>query len=121
MTEFVEVKTQDLIGVALDWAVAKVVGEEVTVMPGMEWKSYHVWTAGAFKLYSPSSIWSDCGPLIESYRIGLSWVRDGYSAHPAKLNAPTFYICGPTALVAACRAIVMDKLGEISSVPKELV
>ncbi|NIL19711.1 phage protein NinX family protein [Pseudomonas sp. AN3A02] len=121
MTEFVEVNTGDLSGAALDWAVAKAAGEKVTVMPGMAWKTHHVWTAGSFKLYSPTTDWSQAGPVIEKIKIGFGPVRSGWVAHPHRPNAPTEWLNAGEPLVAICRAIVADKLGMSVRVPKELM
>lgn len=121
MTEFVEVNTRELSGSALDWAVAKAADEQVTVMPGMEWKSQLVWTAGSFNRYSPTTDWSQCGPLIAKIKIGFGPALGGWVAHPHRPNAPTEWLTADEPLVAICRAIVADKLGMVVSVPKELM
>jgi hypothetical protein len=126
MSEFIEVKVSELSGEALNWTVAKAVGEPVEVMPGMEWKSQHVWTAGSFNRYRPSTDWSQGGPLIEKYLVDLHyphglpgrgwWAQAGTHSQDNPLAA-----IDATPLIAACRAIVASVLGPVVSVPKELV
>ncbi|WP_259469836.1 DUF2591 domain-containing protein [Pseudomonas syringae] len=123
----VEVKTADLVGAALDWAVAIAVGCQeisatsagVTCIYGMP-DGDTCWT----NLYQPSTDWSHGGPLIEKYRVDLILERDGLVG--AYLNDEEGYpqtddSYGPTQLIAACRAIVAHKIGDTVSVPKELL
>jgi hypothetical protein len=115
----IEVKTADLIGPALDWAVAKAEkGYEIDM------SFIHVDEGSApFYCFSPSNRWDQGGPLIEKYIARLDQVRD---TRPEKFIAST---CGwpigeqrgETILIAACRAIVAAKLGDVVSVPAELV
>ena len=140
MSDMIEVKTADLTGPALDWAVAHATKAwewahewfpTMTLDPTFLRVSNHL-SYGKVVLipnnpmrqgaepFQPSTDWTQGGRLIEKYLISLHWLRSGYQACPAKLNAPTFYIWGSTALIAACRAIVADKLGEVVSVPAEL-
>ena len=120
--EMIEVKTTELIGPALDWSVAKSVPQ----------KHWPVIVGGKVMLdtdydhlpYSPSTLWQDCGPLIEKFRFcfdnagehGFTVVKDWYCGEPID-----FYPHGKTHLIAACRAIVAAKLGDTVSVPKELM
>lgn len=131
MAEFVKVDAHELTESALDWAVAKAVGEKVAVMPGIEWKSYLVWTAGDFLRWKPSTNWEQGGPLIEKHNIQTSYNGNGFSKSPTG-KYWCAYVCRPSgaeksssggssALIAACRALVISALGETVSVPKELL
>lgn len=71
-------------------------------------------------IFSPSTNWSQCGPLIEEYGIGLMEFkyRDGISCEPYWLGMWTHSIDsshykrseeGPTPLIAACRALLAAK------------
>lgn len=133
MTDFVEVKTQDLSGAALDWAVAKSIGayrgEYVVCEGGEPWPAwiFPEWfpvkaTTGAF---SPSADWAQGGPLIEKYGVDLSAPpcidtnrEIGWQARPD--DGKTYWHSGDTPLIAACRAIVASVHGDTVSVPKEL-
>ncbi|WP_053225270.1 phage protein NinX family protein [Pseudomonas helleri] len=72
MTEFVEVKTQDLSGAALDWAVAMAEGYRVdpegdgrsVISPKGVFTSVSVRGAAEGFGYRPSSDWNQGGPLI---------------------------------------------------------
>ena len=120
MTEFVEVKTSELTGAALDWAVAKAEAVELTLVGAHP----HAVVGGRLVgNYRPSSNWSQGGPLIEKYKLDIDasmenqngpWNAATEWAHPLGYK-------GETPLIAACRAIVASVLGETVSVPKELL
>jgi hypothetical protein len=105
-------KTSELTGDALDWAVAKCEG----VL--MRWeRSTH---DEAPLEYSPSTDWAQGGPIIE--REGISLFR--HEAPPA-LNCGEYYwkannTHGPTPLIAAMRGYVTSKLGDEIKLPEEL-
>ncbi|UNM17300.1 DUF2591 domain-containing protein [Pseudomonas sp. ArH3a] len=130
MTEFVEVNTQDLSGAALDWAVAKVGGVEVSWRYGRELVEVH--DGGGIKLiesirsiYSPSTDWSQGGPLIESGELTVepsAWDWKGACVlWRATVEGESVYFEHTNLLVAAMRSAVHAKLGETLSVPKELL
>lgn len=124
MTGRIEVKTADLIGPALDWFVAKVEGVAVVIDPNSPNCRQMVEDAEAINgwyCFSPSTDWSQAGPLIEKNKIGFGPVRDWWVAHPNRPNEPTDWLRADQPLVAICRAIVADKLGLVVSVPKELM
>ena len=134
----IEVKTAELIGPALDWAVAKANGFAVQVRPYAEFCNastghkvkarYHrVWYEfdGDLEEYSPSADWSQGGPLIEKYAVKVEHFPGETIASKANariaMNRTAYWQSGPTPLVALCRAIVAAKLGDAVSVPEELV
>lgn len=134
----IEVKTAELIGPALDWAVAKANGFAVQVRPYAEFCNastghkvkarYHrVWCEfdGDLEEYSPSADWSQGGPLIEKYAVKVEHFPGETIASKANariaMNRTAYWQSGPTPLVALCRAIVAAKLGDAVSVPEELV
>jgi hypothetical protein len=112
-----KLKTDELTGAALDWAVAKCEGQ---VYHGPAWTKY-------------STDWAQGGPIIERERISvmLSFkgsYAEGSNAKPSGwcarkyqygvLNEPLSY--GPTPLVAAMRCYVASKLGDEVEIPEEL-
>lgn len=134
----VEVKTAELIGPALDWAVAKANGFAVQVRPYAEFCNastghkvkarYHrVWYEfdGDLEEYSPSADWSQGGPLIEKYAVKIEHFPSETIASKANariaMHSTAYWQSGPAPLVALCRAIVAAKLGDAVSVPEELV
>ncbi|HDQ4610610.1 TPA: DUF2591 family protein [Pseudomonas aeruginosa] len=119
MSETVEVKTCDLEGPALDWAVAVIEGYDLMKHP---FRRAFIPNFG-YCDYSPSTNWNFGGPLIEKYKLDIGAPMENI---PGPWNANTEWghpmgTPGPTALIAACRAIVREWLGEIVSVPAELI
>ncbi|RJG10967.1 DUF2591 domain-containing protein [Pseudomonas cavernicola] len=115
----IEVKTADLIGPALDWAVALATGaDELKVgADGGVSCIYQLPDGGCWtNYYRPSTDWSQGGPLIEKHITALnqSGTETWWAHSEDRLGL------GPTALIAACRAIVAAKLGDTVSVPAEL-
>lgn len=110
-----KIKTQDLIGEALDWAVAKCEKQEANFFLQEELRSCGRWYA-----YStdPSQSW----PIIEREKIRLDprdseWQANSWDDEIQ--NFRTSY--GPTSLIAAMRCYVASKLGDEVDVPEELL
>ena len=114
-------KTVDLIGHALDWAVAKCEG-----LLGHDGKltdeycdSLHPDQDGGF-----STDWAQGGPIIEREKISVSaWGLINWKAltlrYPNDVETEhTGY--GETPLIAAMRCYVASKLGDEVDVPEEL-
>lgn len=126
MNDLIEVRASNLIGAALDWAVAMAtaaaelkIGEQGIVCI-YETPEGGCWT----NLYQPSTDWSQGGLLIDTYHGGLHYeahLADAnfrYSSGPGRTG---FWCYGPTALIAFCRGPVKAKLGDTVQVPKELI
>jgi hypothetical protein len=105
-------KTSELTGAALDWAVAKCEGVEI-ILRQENWDWY-------------SSSWEQGGPIIERERISIGfdtwdevdaalpiWYADNYMKDRTET--------GPTPLIAAMRCYVASKLGDDVEVPNELL
>ena len=115
-------KTSELTGAALDWAVAKCEG--VTVLPKMRGGCYVTLDRGETVLLCYSTNWAQGGPIIERECIdvmfeGPEWyaymryeAADGYNR--------TLQYDGPTPLIAAMRCYVASKLGDEVEIPEEL-
>jgi hypothetical protein len=115
-------KTSELTGAALDWAVAKC--EELLLSDGgnlqVFGKQLRVHPAKLGTLYTPSTDWEHGGPIIE--RELIETARGGaYAEHfwKATRNSNTAY--GPTPLIAAMRCCVASKLGDTIEVPEVLL
>lgn len=122
------VDVSKLEGSALDWAVATaagaygvatgtddLLGNKIWAVPGFSNMRWDDWT--------PSTDWSQGGPLIDLH---IEQVEKMSGANPvrawcADTAKDERYMFGPTLLVAACRAIVAAKLGEVVEIPAELV
>lgn len=100
-------KTSELQGAALDWAVAKAERRTIDYFRG---------------IYKPSTDWAQGGPIIEREKVDLSWDvelahKDGWWR--AEIDA-IHEGDGPTPLIAAMRCYVASKLGDEIEVPDEL-
>ena len=116
-----KIKTSELTGVALDWAVAKAEGYTGVALESRtgEW-------------YTPSTDWAQGGPIIEREGITLSrneqksfvgqqpWVSY-FIEHLFTDEYEHEYQYGPTPLIAAMRCYVASKLGDEVDVPEELL
>ena len=101
-----KIKTNQLTGAALDWAVAECEG---VIYHGPAWTKY-------------STDWAQGGPIIEREKIGfkytgaaldfVAWVNGQLSTKHDKY--------GPTPLIAAMRCYVTSKLGDDIDIPEEL-
>lgn len=102
-------KTSELTGAALDWAVAKC---EKPDWLGNEAEVY-VLKAG----FHPSTNWAQGGVIIERERIEI--VPDEiWNAYKQDQHIPN---TGITPLIAAMRCYVASKLGYEVEVPEELI
>ena len=129
-----KIKTSELQGAALNWAVAKCIYEpdDVVICDGRVF-AYDDATKG----FNPSTDWSQGGPIIEREKLGVWWAThyvddDGveYGNHwYAEMgctdeNADSRY-CGvadgPTPLITAMRCYVASRLGDEVEVPNELM
>lgn len=105
-------KTSELSGAALDWAVAKCEGEQPS----------------RYTYYSTD--WSVAGPIIHREQIDVfcrpsgskySKVPDWASAKYLYPNQPAAFLqSGPTPLIAAMRCFVSSRLGDEVEVPEGL-
>ena len=110
-------KTSDLIGPALDRAVA--VAMKVTIVytsPVVVQRDIRNTLP-----FEPSTDWSQGGPVIEREKIG-TWPseKEGHEDQWGARMLNTHITYGPTPLVAAMRCYVASKLGDNVDVPKEL-
>jgi hypothetical protein len=99
-------KTNELTGAALDWAVAKC--EDVYCFDGS---------------YTPSTDWAQGGPIIEREGMQLRKRNDFHFPAPfwqAGQWSDITLMPGPTPLIAAMRCYVASKLGDDVDVPEEL-
>jgi hypothetical protein len=109
-------RTSELRGTALDWAVANCEGLNtyIEVVEG----------------FKPSTDWAAGGPIIEREKIGV-WFSDSVidAETDEVVRGETWYAeggdgdyvqTGATPLIAAMRCYVLTKLGEEVQIPAEL-
>ena len=120
-------KTAELFGAALDWAVATAEGYKK--WDGECFTEYSDGYPGAFYIvdWRPSIDWSKAGPIIEREEISISrefssgrveWAA--WTPAPFRDDAEAFGY-GTTPLEAAMRCYVASKLGDEVEVPDELL
>lgn len=128
MNELIEVKTSDLVGEALGWAVGKAEGLNLELVPpqyGNPWRVFarHQGQAIAHtKRYNPWEDWALGGSMIEKRMVSLHCPQstDDVWAGWVITDKGEFCQAGDSALIVACRAIVAARLGDTVQVPKEL-
>ena len=120
-------KTDELTGAALDWAVAKCEG--YTCLHKIEGRMPHepqlvMWPPrkayGLVDLWELgySTDWSLAGPIIEREGIELLCETVGFRWVAMPQKGPEWR--GPTPLIAAMRCYVASKLGDEVELPEEL-
>ena len=125
-------KTSELTGCALDWAVARCLGHREYINYGSYIRVPSPDKQPGSLLFCPSTDWALAGPIIEREGIAfdalrecgeiVGWIaatenlreddEDGYS-RPVEFN-------GPTPLIAAMRCFVASHLGDEVEIPEEL-
>jgi hypothetical protein len=107
-----KMKTSELIGPALDWAVVKCQNDEA-----------YFWACRGDQpevddIYQSSELWSQGGPIIE---------REGIRLDPPSANKWWYahkiglMLHGPTPLIAAMRCYVAVQIGDEVEVPEKLL
>ncbi len=118
-------KTSELTGSALDWAVAKadenlypsgdvrlIDGGVITISAGGHEEADH------WHRYSPSTDWAIGGPIIERELIAIGFDDEfGWMGMDMDGN----YFMGATPLEGAMRCYAISKLGAEIVIPEELV
>lgn len=116
-------KTSELTGSALDWAVAEALGGKIPQGTGTlpnQWAWY--------EKFAPSTNWSHGGPIIERERLQVLPIwrepSEGWAAcvydRIFEDDGTECYQCGPTPLIAAMRCFVASRLGDEVEIPAEL-
>lgn len=130
----IKVKTAELKGAALDWAVCKAEGDELAARNIM-----YPNHAKHFPTVSPSTNWAQGGPIIESENINIVRCNDLYfpsgNEHgeyyeqywkaeikgETDLNMSLYKEHGPTPLISAMRCYVAATFGDEVDIPEELI
>ena len=144
-----KIKTAELIGRQLDYAVALSAGGTgfrydtiasywITI-DGKHYVLSNGWSED--QCYTPSTNWLRGGPIIEREKIDLEFMdnfeawcgsvvreygqdRESYSDDQDResytAEQESFVGYGPTPLIAVCRCYVASKMGDVVEVPEEL-
>ena len=110
-------KTSELTGAALDWAVAKCEDLEhyfedgLVCLKGQPFDTHWLY-------WTPSTDWAQGGRIIEREKIELFMRDEKWFAYSSLSRPEDFY--GETPLIAAMRCYVASELGDEVELPKEL-
>jgi hypothetical protein len=137
-----KIKTSELTGPALDWAVAKAAGYKPRVYSTQSIRA-ELPTGGVIAPFMPGFRWDQGGPIIEREGIGLlfdsgsacrkpSWFatpdaqctqesHEGECFEPAFMVDESAGLSGPTPLIAAMRCFVASRIGDEVDVPANLI
>ena len=114
-------KTSELIGPALDWAVAKCEGAYISKESDEPFWLEGIVAAPCFlDKYQPSTDWEQGGPIIEREKIELSIDCAEVFCWWAQHQLSDSMEHGHTPLIAAMRCYVASKLGDEVEIPEEL-
>ncbi|SFN65044.1 phage protein NinX family protein [Xenorhabdus japonica] len=124
-----KIKTSELTGRALDWAVCLALGAEINNEGFLELPSGHfVDKNSRYYSFKPSTDWAQCGQLIDKYIDNLTHMAfrgDHWVANCRVVLIDDFSIfktqTGNTPQIAICRAVVAAKLGDEVEIPSELM
>lgn len=137
MTDLIEVRVSNLVGAALDWAIAVSECGGVLIYPeggqfppagsvSFNDDDLTLWLNDGERgeeSWLPSTDWGQGGLLIDKYH-GTTQYIPRLPADQCYVGGPAgsgVWCYGPTALIAFCRGLVKHKLGDTVQVPKELM
>lgn len=125
MSQMIEVKVAELVGAALDWAVATAEGLKIYIADPEYGTGYRICVETGLllftKRYRPSTDWELGGPLIEKYKVDLHFDGRAWWAQAGTVDTGPLACRHEAVLIAACRSIVAFKSGAVVSVPAELM
>jgi hypothetical protein len=107
-------KTNELTGAALDWAVAKCEGRQEPEVVNNFAVAWYTWPNTHY-----STNWAQGGPIIEREGIHTGQGMDGLWY--ANKGISKYHQFGRTPLIAAMRCYVASKLGDDIDIPEELI
>jgi len=103
-------KTAELTGAALDWAVSACIG--------IGWEMGDIDANEYGPGFKPSTDWAVGGPIIEQEKITVEYEGDPDTWCACIMADQEVY--GPTVLIAAMRCYVASKLGDEVEIPEGL-
>lgn len=116
-----KVKTAELKGVALDWAVIRASNFPVMAHEG-RFVTYDM-GLDRYVVIQPSVAWSQCGTMIERFGITVTPASSAMTDWMARFaqSKKLYDGFGSTPQIAICRAVVASKLGDEVDIPDELM
>ena len=118
------IKTSELTGAALDWAVAKCEGRKPSHYKETIRATRHPDFPDSPPMFGHelnySTDWEQGGPIIEREKIGVDYFDVGNGRPVWIASKAPKQESGPTPLISAMRCYVSSKLGYTVEVPDEL-
>ena len=105
-------KTSELTGAALNWAVAKIIGLDIELMYGV----VHV----DDEPFMADIDWNVAGPIIEQEGIEICPIGNGEWRGQLDVAGDLLRFYGDTPLIAAMRCYVASNWGDTVNIPEEL-
>lgn len=125
-----KIKTSELAGAALDWAVAKCNGKTLHYfvddpLKKDPWLLVNGDVDQPLHSYTPSTDWAQGGPIIERAGVAIDCIQSdgeiaGWIAQLPMFREAKYEEPSPTPLIAAMRCYVASKLGDEIEVPDTL-
>ncbi|MBI6550711.1 phage protein NinX family protein [Xenorhabdus lircayensis] len=124
-----KLKTSELTGRALDWAVALAadaksvecsrIGDYLLELPNSD----YFFATGDWYTFRPSTDWAPCGQLIDIFRMEITnvLVNDVWKYYATCPHLMGEYQHGNTPKLAICRAVVAAQLGDEVEIPDMLL
>ena len=107
-------KTSELTGAALDWAVMHCEHPDNSIPFFFKLRALHA----LHNSFYYSTNWAQGGPIIEREKIAVQSPNDkGWYARDYAFKT---HMSGSTPLIAAMRCFVASKLGDTVEIPKEI-
>lgn len=117
-------KTSELTGAALDWAVAKCDKDMLELYYCDDEPLYLEEAPDYHQEWSPSTNWAQGGPIIEREWLDVTpWPNESDEEIRWQCNqhdVPDCCYYGPTPLIAAMRCLVASKMGNEIEIPEGL-
>jgi hypothetical protein len=116
-----KIKTVDLTGAALDWAVATANGDYP--YENAKWGEFFT---NNCETLNYSTNWAHGGPIIEreciqlEYRVAVQWIATRVEGSSVCEVSVPYNQKGRPQLIAAMRCYVMSQLGDEIEIPEEL-
>jgi hypothetical protein len=115
-----KIKTAELTGAALNWAVAMCEGWQYTT--ARDSTGNYPWLVKVGrdmnpKHYHPSTHWGIGGPIIEREKIAVWFSKGDWKS---QLRDTSAKMHGTTPLIAAMRCYVASKMGDEAEIPEEV-
>ena len=108
-----KIKTSELTGSAIAWAVAKVLQLKID-----DTEKNVLFYEG--EPFLPDTYWNQGGPIIEQNKIDVMWGGDRWSAYTMTPDGQQLITEGDTPLIAAMRGFVAANLGDEIDLPADL-